>query len=63
MAFKPGMTVDICMAYMLMDVSMTLTLMQGHIGQAKAKYQRKIITKTTKQYALNLLLPLWLTGR
>ena len=32
MAFELGMTVDLCMAYMLILVSMTLTLMQGHIS-------------------------------
>ena len=30
MAFKLGMTVDVCMASMLMLVSMTLTLIQCH---------------------------------
>ena len=37
MAFKLGMTVDVCMAYMLTLVSMTFTLMQGHSGSAKAQ--------------------------
>ena len=32
MAFKLGIAVDACMAYMLMLMSMTLTLMQGHSG-------------------------------
>ena len=32
MAFKPGMPVDLCMANMLMLVSMILTLMQGGSG-------------------------------
>ena len=44
MAFKLGMSVDLCMAYMPMLVSMTLTLMQGHNGSAKAT-----IIWTTKQ--------------
>ena len=35
MAFKLGMTADLCTAYMLMLVSMTLTLMQGHSGLAE----------------------------
>ena len=35
MAFKLGMTVDLCMAYMLMLVSMTLTLIQGHNGSTE----------------------------
>ena len=39
MAFKLGMTVDLYMAYMLMLISMNLTLMQGHSGSAKAKTQ------------------------
>ena len=34
MTSKLGMTVDLCMAYMLMLVSM-----QGHSGSAKAKTQ------------------------
>ena len=42
------MAVDLCMAYMFMLVSMTLTLMQGHSGLAKAKTQRWIIS-TSKQ--------------
>ena len=33
-ASKLGMTVDLCMAYMFMFVSMTMTLMQGHSGSA-----------------------------
>ena len=33
--FKLGMTVDLYMAYMLMLVSMTLTLIQGHSGSAE----------------------------
>ena len=39
MASKLGMMVDLCMAYILMLISMTLTLMQGHGGLAKAKIQ------------------------
>ena len=35
MASNLGVTVDLCMVYMLMLVSMTL--MQGHSGSAKAK--------------------------
>ena len=45
MAFKLGMTVDWCMAYL---ISMTLTLMQGDSGSAKVKNQCWIIS-TTKQ--------------
>ena len=39
MTFKPGMTVDLWMAYILMLVLMTLTLMQGHSGSAEEKNQ------------------------
>ena len=34
MTFKPGMTVDLCKGYLLMLISMILTLMHGHIGSA-----------------------------
>ena len=39
MAFKLGMTIDVCMtAYMsLMLIAMTLTLKQGHSGLAEEK--------------------------
>ena len=33
-SFNFGMTVDLCVPYMLMLVSMTLTLKQGHSGLA-----------------------------
>ena len=39
MALKLGMTVDLCMAYMLMLVSTTLTLMQGYSGSAEETIQ------------------------
>ena len=39
MAFKLGMKVDLCMGYILMVVSMTLTLMQGHSGLSEGKTQ------------------------
>ena len=57
MAFNLGMTVDVDMAYMLLLVSMTLTLKQGHSGPAKAKNQRchELSRQLSKQYALNLL--------
>ena len=42
------MTVDLFMAYLLMLVSMTLTLMQGHSGSTKANIQCWIIS-TAKQ--------------
>ena len=49
MASKLGMTVDLCMVYMLMLVSMTLTLIhRGHRGSAKTTIQCWIIL-TTKQ--------------
>ena len=51
MAFKLGMSVDWRMAYMLMLVSMTLPLMQGHSGLAKAKDQRWIIS--TNKHAIS----------
>ena len=54
MVFKLGVTVDLCIVYMLMVVSMTLTLMQGHSGLAEEKSQRWIIW-TTKQ-AISILL-------
>ena len=40
MAFKryDGMAINLCVAYLLMLVSMTLTLMQGYNGSAKAKH-------------------------
>ena len=39
MAFKRGMTVDLRMEYLLMLVSMTLTMMEGHRGKhAELKY-------------------------
>ena len=34
-----GMTVDLCVVYLVMLVSMTLTLMQGHSESAKANIQ------------------------
>ena len=48
MAFKLGMKVDLCMGYILMVVSMTLTLMQGHSGSIEENIQLGIIS-TTKQ--------------
>ena len=43
---KLGMTVDVCMAYMVMLVWMTLIVMQGHSGSAKATIQCWIISTT-----------------
>ena len=39
MAFKPGMMVDLCMAYMLMLVPMALIIMQGHSGPGEKQNQ------------------------
>ena len=39
MAFKLGMKIDLCMGYILMIVSMTLTLMEGHSGSAEETLQ------------------------
>ena len=47
------MMVVLWMPYMLMLILMTLTLIQGHSGSAKAKNQRCILS-TTKQ-AVNIL--------
>ena len=57
MTFTFGMAVDLCIAHMLVLVSMTLYLMQGHSGPAKvANIQCRIISKTySKQHALHLL--------
>ena len=56
MAFKRGMTVDVCMAYMLMLVSMTSTVMQGHFGSAtaikKTTPQRWIMTTTNQAISI-----------
>ena len=48
MTFKLGMAVDLCITYLLMLFSMTLTLIQDQSGSAKAKMQWLIIS-TTKQ--------------
>ena len=39
MAFKLGMKIDLCMGYILMVVSMTLTVMQSHSGSADEQIQ------------------------
>ena len=54
LAFTLGMTVDLCMSYLLMLVSMTLTLMQGHSGSAKAKIQYWFILKTKQAKSIKL---------
>ena len=52
--FKLGMTVDLWMPYLLMLVSMTLTLMQGHSGSAKAKNQRCMLSATKQAISIEL---------
>ena len=52
--FKLGITVDLWMPYMLMLVSMTLTLLQGHSGSAKAKNQRCILLATEQAITIKL---------
>ena len=39
MAFKLGMKVDLCMGYVLMVVSTTLTLMQGQLALEEENIQ------------------------
>ena len=41
MALKLGIAVDLCMAYMLMLISMTLTLMQGYTTVARQPEGKK----------------------
>ena len=53
MTFKLGTMVDLSMAYVLMLVSMTLTLMQGHNGLACDKNQRWFISTTIMHARLN----------
>ena len=53
MAFKLGMTVDLCMAYLLMLVSMTL--IHSHSGSAKAKIQCWIIWTTKQATSIKLI--------
>ena len=49
MAFKPGKPVNLSTAYMFMPmlVSVTLTLMQGHIGLAEENIQRQHVDVST----------------
>ena len=46
MTFKFGMTVDLCMAYLLILVCMSWTLMHGHSLSSKANIQCWIISST-----------------
>ena len=55
MASKLGMAVDLCMAYMLIGVSITFNLMQGHTGSARYKFSVELFQQQSKQQALNLL--------
>ena len=48
------MTVDLCRVDMLMLVSMTLTLMQGHNGLAEENIQRWIISTTKQAISIQL---------
>ena len=54
MAYKRGMAVDLCVACMLMLVLMTMTLMQGHSGSAKANIQCWIISKNKQATSIKL---------
>ena len=54
LASKLGMTVDLCMTYLLMLNLMTLTLMQGHNGSAKATNQCWIILTTKQTVSIKL---------
>ena len=50
-----GMTVDLSMPYiMLMLVLMTVTLMQGHSGSAKANSQRSMLSTTEQAITIKL---------
>ena len=51
--FKLGMTVD-SWIYMLMLVSMTLTLMQDHSGSANANNQRCMLSATEQAISFEL---------
>ena len=56
MVSKLGMTVDLCIAcnIMLMLVSMTLTLMQGHGGSAKANILFLIVSLAKQATSVKL---------
>ena len=52
MTSKLGMTVDLCMAYNYARArfdDLTLTLMQGHSGSAKAKISVELPRQLSKQ--------------
>ena len=53
LAFKLGMTVDLCVTYMFMLVSMTLTLLQGSRGRQKKTFSVELsrqLGKSNKDY-------------
>ena len=51
MVFTLGATVDVCMAYKVMFISMTFTVVQGHSGSANAKQSELnfVVISATKQ--------------
>ena len=56
MAFKLGMMVDLCMAYMLTLMLMTLNLMQGDSGLTEENIQRWIFSTLTTKQAISIKL-------
>ena len=54
LAFKLDRMADLCMAYLFMLISMTLTLMQGHSVSAKENIQWWIILITKQARSINL---------
>ena len=56
MVFKLGMTVELCMAYTLILVSMTMTLMQGHSGSAEAKQTSVELSRQLTKQAISIKL-------
>ena len=48
------MTVDLWMPYILIIILMTLTLMQGHSGLAKAKNERCMLSATKQAISIKL---------
>ena len=61
MAFKPGLTVDLCMVYLLMLVLMTSTLVQGHSGSEKIQstHQRIKLATTVDNFYVTLTLKMF----
>ena len=52
MAFMPDMTANLCMAYVHMLMSMTLTLMQDHSGLAEEKISFELSPQLSKRNML-----------